>query len=1148
MSNNQFDLLKDKRFAPLFATQFLGAFHDNLFKNALVVLLLYGASQSAAEVGIDTKILVTLATGIFIVPFILFSALGGQYADKYPKDKVIRVIKVAEIAIGVSGAVALLSGSIVLQFFTLFALGAQSAFFGPSKYSILPQHLEEKELIGGNALLSTGTFLAILVGTIVGAAFVTLKAGVPVVSFLLVGVAVIGYIASRYIPTAPAGDPKLKMNYNIVGETYKILNQLFNHKRSVIESALGVAWFWFLGGVFLSQLPNFTKGVLGATNDVFTLFMVLFSVGIALGGLLNNRLLRGRVEAVYVPLAAVGITIFSIDLFFAGNGYHGGSADALISFTTFIGTLASWRIIVDIFMIALCAGLFVVPLNAIIQHDTPEDNRSRILAASAILNSIFVVASSVISAILLSVGFGVTALFLACALANMFVALYICQLLPAYFMKSMMQMILKTLYKVEVRGLENLEKAGPRAVIVCNHVSFLDAPVLAAFLPGKPMFAVNSFVANWFWVRPFLKMVDAFPLDPTNPFSLKSLIKEVEKDKHCVIFPEGRLTETGALMKIYDGPGMIADKSDAMVLPIRLDGVQHTPFCRLKGKVPLRTFPKITMTILEPRKFEVPEEIKGRARRKAAGRELYDVMEDMMFLTNDREQTLYQALMKARHVNGDGAIIAEDVERSPMKFKTLVRGSIVLGRKINKVTKKGENVGMLLPNSTGTLVTFFALQAFGRVPAMLNFSAGEKAIVSACTSAKVKTVLTSRRFIELGRLTDLIEALSQYVTIVYLEDMKAKITPIDKMRALYAHRTAGYTHRNMGVNPQDPGVILFTSGSEGAPKGVVLSHENIMTNIVQLSCRVDFNRQDVVFNCLPMFHSFGLTGGTLLPVLSGVRTFLYPSPLHYRIVPELVYSSNATIMFGTDTFLNGYARMADPYDFYRMRYIFAGAEKVKDETRQLYAERFGVRILEGYGATETAPGLTLNSPMHMKNGTVGRLLAGIEYRLEDVPGVDEGGRLFVKGPNVMLGYYKDDKPGVLQPLSDGWYDTGDIVSVDEEGYVKILGRAKRFAKIAGEMVSLTSVETMVSKVYPDEGHAVVAIPDARKGEQLILVTTSSKADKYDLSAYASKNGLSELSVPKTIIPIDKMLVLGSGKTDYTSIMDYVQETLGKKAA
>ena len=1140
MVHSQFDLLKDRRFAPLFVTQFLGAFHDNLFKNAFVGVMLFSVADGLIGGDTQAKILVTIATGIFILPFILFSALAGQYADKYSKSRVIRAVKAVEIGVAVLGAVSLLSASLILSFATLFALGAQSAFFGPSKYSILPEHLDDDELIGGNALLSTGTFLSILAGTIVGMSLVNIPGGLVILSACFIVSALSGYMSSRYIPHSKAITADLKINYNVVTETYRIINHLFSSRRSIIESALGIAWFWFLGAVFLSQMPNFTRLTLGANEHVSTLFMVLFSVGIALGGLLNNRLLRGRIEAVYVPLAALGVTVFSIDLYFAGTGYQAFSSDGLSTITQFIRTFSGWRILVDIFLISVFAGLFVIPLNAIIQHDCEERTRSRMLAGSAILNSIFIVISSLLSAFLFSIGFSVPLLFLMLALANMGIAFYICQLLPDYLIKTFMQILLRLFYKVEIRGLENVSKAGKRAIIVCNHVSFLDAPILAAFLPGRPMFAVNSFVANWFWVRPFLKIVDAFPLDPTNPFSLKSLIKEVEKDKHCVIFPEGRLTETGALMKIYDGPGMIVDKTGATVLPVRLDGVQHTPFSRLKGKVPLRTFPKITMTILEPQTFMIPEELRGRSRRHAAGRQLYDLMEEMMFLTKDREQTLFQALLKARHINGNSSIIAEDVQRKPMRFKTLLRGSVVLGRKMAASTKPGENVGVMLPNSCAALVTFFGLQLFGRVPAMLNFSAGEKALLSACDSAQIRTVITSRKFIQMGRLEPLIEKIETQVSLLYLEDIQEAITPIDKVRAFYAHRTASYIHRKQKVTPHDPAVILFTSGSEGTPKGVVLSHANIMTNIVQLSSRVDFNNQDIVFNCLPMFHSFGLTGGTLLPVLSGVRTFLYPSPLHYRIVPELVYSSNATIMFGTDTFLNGYARMADPYDFYRMRYIFAGAEKVKDETRQLYADRFGVRVLEGYGATETAPALALNSPMHMKNGTVGRLLAGIEYRLEDVSGVEEGGRLYVRGPNVMLGYYKNDQPGIIQPVENGWYDTGDIVHIDAEGYVKILGRAKRFAKIAGEMVSLTSVEAMLAKIYPDHMHAVVAVADARKGEKLILVTTHDKADKADLSAYAAQNGITELAVPKVIVSINKMPILGSGKVDYTAVVNFAK--------
>jgi acyl-[acyl-carrier-protein]-phospholipid O-acyltransferase/long-chain-fatty-acid--[acyl-carrier-protein] ligase len=413
---------------------------------------------------------------------------------------------------------------------------------------------------------------------------------------------------------------------------------------------------------------------------------------------------------------------------------------------------------------------------------------------------------------------------------------------------------------------------------------------------------------------------------------------------------------------------------------------------------------------------------------------------------------------------------------------------------------------------------------------MLNFSTGHKAMLSACKTAAVKTVLTSRKFVDTARLHDVIAQLETATRIVYLEDVKSNLTLADKLTALspWPERI----HKRQSVSPHDKAVVLFTSGSEGEPKGVVLCHANLMSNILQLAARVDFNRQDILFNCLPMFHSFGLTGGTLLPVLSGVKTFLYPSPLHYRIVPEMIYSANATIMFGTDTFLQGYGRMADPYDFYRMRYIFAGAEKVKDETRKLYRDKFGVPVLEGYGATESAPAIAVNSIMQRKDGTVGRILPGIDYKLEDVPGVHDGGRLFVRGPNVMLGYYKADAPGVLQPPEDGWHDTGDIVAIDADGFVTIKGRAKRFAKIGGEMISLAQVEHMADTVWPGFQHAAFSIPDPRKGEQLVLLTTKKDASRDALSQYAAKSGIPALAVPATLQVIDKMPLLATGKTDY----------------
>ncbi|MBL4590026.1 MAG: MFS transporter, partial [Alphaproteobacteria bacterium] len=497
MKNNQFSLLGDKRFLPLFITQFLGAFHDNVFKNALVVLLLYGVVKNT---GHDPKLLVTLAAGIFILPFVLFSALGGQLADKYSKNNVIRVVKIVEIGIALLGSAALLSGSVYLSFTTLFALGTQSAFFGPSKYSLLPQQLETHELIGGNALLNTGTFLAILLGTIVGTILITLDVGKPLVSTLLVLCAICGYLSSRFIPHAAPKAPTLKLNFNPVTETWDILRHTFRQQKNVVRAILGVAWFYALGGMFMAQFANYTEGTLTANEHVLAFFLGIFSVGIAVGGLLNHRLLKGRVEAVYVPLAILAISIASIDLYFAGNVIN--TTGELLGLSAFLGTLAHWRIVFDVATIAICGGLFVVPLNAIIQHNIPEDIRARVLAGSAIMDALFIIGSSIISAVLIVKGWEIKEIFLAFAIVNAFVAVYICTLLPDYLFKSFLQVLFKLIYKVEVRGLANFEKAGKRAVIVGNHVSLLDPPLLAAFLPGRPMFAVNSDVADWIWVKP----------------------------------------------------------------------------------------------------------------------------------------------------------------------------------------------------------------------------------------------------------------------------------------------------------------------------------------------------------------------------------------------------------------------------------------------------------------------------------------------------------------------------------------------------------------------------------------------------------------------------------------------------------------------
>ncbi len=710
-------------------------------------------------------------------------------------------------------------------------------------------------------------------------------------------------------------------------------------------------------------------------------------------------------------------------------------------------------------------------------------------------------------------------------------------------MKSLVRLLLRLLFRFQPFNEEVLRTPGP-VLLVPNHVSWIDWLFIGACLEEDWKFVVSNITAHTSWLhRKIMLSRRTFPIDPTSPYAMKRIAEHLQANGRLVLFAEGRISRTGCLMKLFDGTGFLLHRTEARVITAYLRGLHRLVTSPNPDRKQL--FPRVEVhfsPVLTPPAGSDPSTAQARTRLT---RWLRDRMMRQQFEveTAHGPSSLLEAVVESAR-RSPGHRVLEDIQQGLTYRRFLTGVDLLAGALEERLARGVERVGVLLPNVNATPVTLHALWSLGRVPAVLNFSSGPQVVSTCAGLAGLRQVVTSRAFLEKARL-DVTGLAGAGIELLYLEDLRERIRPTDRLLTL---ARISLNPRSVVRLPQSgdrSAVILFTSGSEGVPKGVELTHANLLANIRQMLSVCDFSDQDRVFNALPLFHSFGLTVGTLLALVRGAYVFLYPSPLHYRVVPTVLYDRDCTVLLSTNTFLNGYARKANPYDFRSLRYLFAGAEKIQESTALTWMRRFGVRVLEGYGATECSPVIGINTPTSGSFGTVGRFLPGIEHRLEPVEGVTDGGRLFIRGPNLMRGYLNPEANREFQSLG-GWYDTGDIVSVDETGFVTLRGRLKRFAKVSGEMVSLTAVEESLAGVFPRFGLrcevAVVALPDADKGERLVAVSNESRLTLEEIRAAVRGRGLSNLCVPRELRFLREIPRLGTGKVDHRELLRIVADS------
>ena len=1131
-------------FWALIATQFQGAFNDNLYRFLIVFYILgkYSPGDEAAQQAFNMKIM-GLATVLFAIPFLLFPGLAGTLADRYSKRSVSIATKVWEIGVMVLALFAFMAGSPWGLFFLLFMMFTQSAFFSPAKYGILPEIMPEGRLSWANGILNATTYVAIIGGQLAaGKLDEWIDAGMLNrlwASGLLILLSVTGLFCSLGIPrTAPAAPEKpFSVNpWSGLGAYFRV----FWKDQVLWLCMLGGVYFWLFGAVAQVNVVNHALTTLHTSESGSTLLLVHILVGIGLGSAAAGFISRGRIEFGLIPIGLFLMTLCAGLLAVPG--------------------LSFWPAAMLTALLGVGGGLFVVPIMAAIQHRTPREMKGGVIAAFNIATCSGVLLGGLLYLGLGKLGWSTNRVFLLSSVATAGVGIYLCVRMPYFFIRSILWGLINTIYRLTVIGKKNVPAEGG-ALLVSNHMSYMDALFLVASIDRPIRFIMSAeFQKQNAWVRPLAAIGRAISVSPmASPRDLLRAMKEasqsIREGELVCIFAEGQISRSGQLLSFKKGFEHIVKGTGAPIIPVHLDRLWGSLFSFSEGKV-LWKWPRkipypVTVSYGEPMP-DTATAFDVRMRILELGAEAYMIRPNYVPLT-------HRGFIRTARRNPLKKALADQTTPCMSYFKALV-ASIIFGRKLNALLDKHEMVGVLVPPTVGGALTNIALSIMGRVPVNLNYTASAEAIRSSAEQCNITHVITAKAFLK--KLP--VEVPGKPI---YLEDVKNSVTAADRLVALMAalFLPARLIEKLLGCRvprkPEDLCTIIFSSGSEGIPKGVMLTHRNIVSNVECCMQIIPLMKECIVMGFLPFFHSFGFTTTLWLPLMNGGTGVYHPNPMETRAIARLIYEHQCNILFSAPTFLMTFLRRSTPEELSSLRIIITGAEKLSPKLREAFSEKFGIEPLEGYGCTELSPVVSTNLPNYrapgyfqvaLRHGTVGKPIPGDAIRVVD-PDSDDWtplpantpGLLLVKGPNVMKGYIGMPEK-TAEVIQDGWYVTGDIACIDEDGFISITDRLSRFSKIGGEMVPHTKVENTLHNLLGIQNEvklAVAGVPDEKKGERLVVLHTLTEQQVEELLEKLPDSGLPNLWIPKSnaFYRVEEIPLLGSGKLALQKIKNLAKE-------